>query len=335
MVSHRYIPLDAPAEWKEALTGIQHGPAHTWEHCYAMHLTTGLKTYLYIFEKDSVRIVCPITERAFDRYVDITKPFGFGGFVGNVDCHEFPHYWKDFAGQRGYICGYLGINPLFENSTYFEPGDVYPYNSIYYLDLTLSSDQLFANLHTNRKRQLRNWDETLSGLVLDKPAVRDFFINNYFNFIRTKKAPDFYDFSDDTLSFLTSLDNALVIGAPDAKQLEAVSVFFYTPDVGEYFINVSLPEGRHHAVPLLWYGVNYLKSLHIPRLNLGGGSDDDGVGQFKLRFGSKKTPLKSLRQIYNREIYDRLCRQVNADPNDVGSYFPAYRQTYKFDVGGI
>ena len=97
-----------------------------------------------------------------------------------------------------------------------------------YLDLTLSSDQLFANLHTNRKRQLRNWDETLSGLVLDKPAVRDFFINNYSNFIRTKKHQYFYDFSDDTLSFLTSLDNGLVIGAPDAKQLEAVWSFLHS-----------------------------------------------------------------------------------------------------------
>ena len=144
--------------------------------------------------------------------------------------------------------------------------------------------------------------------------------------MRGKNAPPFYYFSGETLSFLTSLDNVLIVGAPDATKLESVSVFFYTSDVGEYFINVSLPEGRRHAVALLWYGVNYLKSLQIPLLNLGGSTQaNDGMAQFKERFGTRKIPLKSLKQIYKPDSDERLCRQVGADPNDMTGYFPAYR----------
>ena len=178
----------------------------------------------------------------------------------------------------------------------------------------------------NRKRQLRNWSDVVPSIVLDKRAVTDFLLSNYLDFMRAKNAPSFYYFSRETLAFLASLDNVLLVGAPDAASLESVSVFFYTPSGGEYFINISLPEGRHHAVALLWYGVNYLKSLDVPLLNLGGSSkENDGMAQFKERFGSKKIPLKSLKQVYAPDSYERICRQVGADPHDMTGYFPTYR----------
>jgi hypothetical protein len=326
MVRHQLIPLDAPDEWRNALVGITHGFANTWEHCYAMHLTTGLKTYLYCYEEDSVRITCPIVEREFGGSIDIAKPFGFSGFAGNSACPDFAQHWREFARQRGYVCGYLGLDPLFGDSTYFEPTDAYQHNGLYILDLTPRYDELFANLHMNRKRQLRNWSDVVPSIVLDKRAVTDFFLSNYLDFMRAKNAPSFYYFSRETLAFLASLDNVLLVGAPDAASLESVSVFFYTPSGGEYFINISLPEGRHHAVTLLWYGANYLKSLDVPLLNLGGSSkENDGMAQFKERFGSKKIPLKSLKQVYAPDSYERICRQVGADPHDMTGYFPAYR----------
>lgn len=327
MVRQDCIPLDAPANWKEALEGIKHDFAHTWENCYAMQLTTGLKTYLYRFETENIRIVCPISERTFHQHADIVSPYGFSGFAGNADYAGFPHYWKQFVKERGYICGYIGLNPIFENSSYFEPDEVYQHNAIYVLDLTLSRDELFANLSTNRKRQLKNWDETLSSVVIEKPTVTDFFLTNYFAFFRGKNASPVYSFSRDTLSFLVGLDNVLIVGIQRARRVEAVSVFAYTSHVGEYLFNVSLPEGQHHSVALLWYAVNYLKSLQIPWLNLGGGVRmNDGIAQFKERFGGKKLPLKCLKQVYEPEMYRTLCQVVAADPNDRNGYFPVYRR---------
>src|SRR5918997_1595592 len=134
MVKQKCISLDSPSEWREALIGIEHAFAHTWESCYAMQLTTSLDTYLYCFEADDVRIVCPISERSFEGYIDIVTPYGFSGFVGNENCSEFSHYWTDFVEQRDCICGYIGLNPIFENSTYFDPTEVYRYNEVYVLD---------------------------------------------------------------------------------------------------------------------------------------------------------------------------------------------------------
>ena len=35
------VGLGEPDRWREALSGIPHGFAHTWESCHAHRLTTG------------------------------------------------------------------------------------------------------------------------------------------------------------------------------------------------------------------------------------------------------------------------------------------------------
>jgi len=318
------IPLDSAAAWKKALGGISHTFGHTWENCYAMHLTTGLATYLYCFESDDVRIVCPIAEREMDGYVDIVKPFGFSGFVGNGDSPELRHSWEEFARQRNYVCGYLGLNPIFDYSCHFKTEDVHRYDTVHILDLNLSIEELWTNMSTNRKRQLRDWDAIAENLEVGTPELRQFFLATYREFFSSKGAEQVYQFSEETLSYLFGLENVFLVGARISGKVEAVSVFAYTADAGDYLFNVSLPGGKDHTAALIWYGVNYLKSRNIPVLNLGGGGG--GVGESKRRYGGSELPLQCIKQIYDRQTYRELCSHVQADPENVNGYFPAYRK---------
>jgi len=324
-IQQQFISLDCPSEWKQALTGIRHSFGHTWENCYAMYLTTGMQTYLYCFEAEGVRIVCPVAEREHGGAVDIVKPFGFSGFTGTGSFPGFHDHWKEFAKQRGYVCGYLGINPLFHCSSYSGQEDVFHYDAIHLLDLTLDQEELWANLSTNRKRQLKDWSRISADFIFDKLALIDFFHAQHQKFFSSKGAERFYSFSDDTLSFLFNLDNVLMVGAGGPGGVEAVSVFAYTDDVGEYLFNISLPSGKEHSSFLIWYGVNHLKELGIPLLNLGGGQG--GVGEFKRYFGGKELPLCCSKQVYDPQRYRQLCQSVDADPDDLSGYFPAYRKT--------
>lgn len=327
MVRHSCIPLESPKDWQDALVGMKHAFGHTWESCYAMHLTTGLKTYLYRGEFAKGVLVCPLAERVFDGHVDIVTPYGFSGFVGNGDCPEFSSHWRQFAKEQGYVCGYIGLNPLFVNDAHFDPHELHVYNSIYVLDLTLPEHELFANLSLNRKRQIRSGQTCSRDPIFDRAATRAFFLAHCAAFFRVKRASTAYDFSADTLSFLFGLDNLLAIGAQGPRGLEAVSVFTYTEYAAEYLFNISLPDGRHHAAHLLWCGVKHLKSLDIPLLNLGGGvHENDSVTEFKRRFGAKKLPLSCLKQVYDPATYECLCRQMREDPKDMTGYFPPYRR---------
>lgn len=323
MVKQHCVPLESSSEWKEALSGIKHSFGHTWENCHAMHLTTGLDTYLYCFESDDVQIVCPIAEREFGGHIDIVKPFGFSGFVGNGEVPDFKYHWKDFARQRNYVCGYLGLNPMFDYSSHFDQEEVYHYDNVYVLDLTLTADELWSNLSSNRKRQLKDWDKILPDLIVVKPKLTEFFLANYVEFFRRKGADEFYLFSPKTLSFLFSHDEILMVGAQNSGRIEAVSVFAYTADVGEYLFNVSLPDCKDHTAALLWYGISHMKSLQVPLFNLGGGRG--GIAESKRRYGGMNLPLKCIKEVYDPDTYGKLCRRTNIDPNSETGYFPAYR----------
>jgi hypothetical protein len=326
MVVERCISLDNPSEWKDALKGIKHVFAHTWENCYAMYLTTGLPTYLYSIDIEESQIVCPISERSFENYTDIFTPYGFSGFISNKPCREFPRYWNEFVERKKYVCGYIQISPIFEDNSLFYSNDVYHYNNVYSLDLTLTFDELFRNLSNNRKRHLRHWNEISTKITYDKSILFDFFLNRYHNFMQSQNASSTYNFSRDTLSFLANLENVLMVGVQNSGKVEAVSLFGYSPIVGDYLFNISLPEGKGHTTALLWAGAIQLQSKGVQVLNLGGGVQvDDKIAEYKRRFGSKQLPLKCLKQVYNRKIYEQLCQHINVDPGKSG-YFPAYQK---------
>ena len=306
------------------MQGIKHAFAHTWENCYAMRLTTGFTSYLYCFETANVRIICPIAEREFEGHVDIVTPYGFSGFVGNGPCPQFPLYWSEFVKERGYVCGYIALNPIFEKDAYFNLNKAYRSNTLYFLDLTLSINKLFSNLHKNRRRKLKDFDKTV--FISDRNALTNFLVGNYPAFLRRVQAPRAAYFTRETLISLCSLDNVVVVGAGTVEKIEAVYIFAHTRYAADCLFNVATPEGRHYATLLLWWGVNYLKSKHIALLNLGGGvRENDSIARSKEFFGPIKLPFRALKQVYQPKIYEELCRRRGADPADKTGYFPGYR----------
>ena len=131
--TQRLISLDSPREWKRALEGIAHAFAHTWEYCYAMRLTTGYPTFLYCFEANGTRIVCPITERPCGTHVEAVTPLGVSGFCGTGDFSEFPSQWEEFVRSRGYVTAYITLNPLFNRPSFADPAQTHEHNTLYFL----------------------------------------------------------------------------------------------------------------------------------------------------------------------------------------------------------
>jgi hypothetical protein len=161
-------------------------------------------------------------------------------------------------------------------------------------------------------------------IVWHTERLAEFFLASYAEFVRRVGAAPVYHFSPETLTFLCSVENLFLVGAEVEGRLEAVAVFGYTPNLGDYLFAVALPQGRHHSARLLWCGVERLRSLGIPLLNLGGGArPNDGIAEFKRRFGARELPLFGLRQIYRAEAFDALCRAAGVGSN-VNGYFPPY-----------
>lgn len=324
---HKCIPLEYPGEWKDAQKDISHSFYHTWENCHAMNLTTGYKTYLYVFEKENVKIICPVAEREYDGYIDITTPYGFSGFTGNKDFPDFINYWTEFAVKKKYICGYISMNPFTSSESYFNKKDSYISTNLYFIDLSKSLTDIYENLDANRRKQIKDFKKAEAGFIYDRDRLIKFFKNNYYGFLKRINASSANYFSAETLEFICSLENVYMVGAGSRDYIEAVYIFAYTEYEGISMFNVATPEGRRHSPLLLWSGLKFFRSKKIPVMNLGGGiKEDDSVALSKERFGAYKLPFINLRQIYDADIYDRLCRETGTDSINRSGYFPAYRK---------
>lgn len=325
-MSHECIPLSEEARWREALRGIPHDFGHTWECAHALSLTAGPPTFLYNYRDGDVRIVAPLCERVYDGYLDVVTPPGFSGFVGSTPFPGFPQRWAEFAAERGYIAGYIGLNPVLYEPSYAPPDQVHEHNGIYMLDLSLSPDELRARMDRNRRRQLRDWAATSDTLFYGRELLAAFLTHAYPAFLHAIGASTAYDRSRETLEYLCGLDDVFAVGTRDATGVTSAYIFAFTETVATCLINVAHPEARPYATALLWRGVEFLQERGVPVLNMGGGTrENDAVAQAKQRFGGTRVPLRSLRQIYRPDVYARLCEQAAVDPHDVSGYFPAYR----------
>ncbi|UOG77602.1 hypothetical protein MTX78_24620 (plasmid) [Hymenobacter tibetensis] len=325
VVRQELIPLSEAAKWQAALQNIPHAFGHTWENCYAMHLTTGYPTYLYLLQSGDTKVVCPLAERVYRGFKDIVTPYGFSGFVSNTDFPDFQNYWLRFAAQAGYVCGYIGLNSVLLSEININLTEVVISNRLYVLDLRLPIQELYQNLNKGRKRQLKKFEERKQMYTLEKKGLKEFFLAQYHDFFSARGAASTYNFSIPTLSYLIDLNEIILIGHSENGEIKAVSIFAYTAHMGEYLFNVSLPGYENQAASLLWYGALLLKEKHVPYFNLGGGvKPGDSIASFKQRFGPLDVPLTCLKQVYQEAPYTALCEQAQVDPADKQSFFPPY-----------
>lgn len=323
---HELIPLDCRADWEGALRDIPHAFGHTWGSCRAMHLTTGMETFLYRFTAGETRIVCPLAERLFRGHTDVVTPYGFSGFVGSGVLAGFPTLWKEFARSRGWVCGYIGLNPILQRAADYDAADVCEHNEVYVLNLARDERELLAALSANRRRQLRDWERSGAQVITDPSPLAEFWLREQGGFLRSRTASPVYRFSRETWLSLFDSPNVLLFGAAAGDSLVVVALFAFTPAIGEYLFSISTGDGARLSTPLLWHGALALRARGVRFLNLGGGiRPGDGVARFKQRFGAQALPLRSVREVYDRRIFEDLCRASNSDPEDRSGMFPPYR----------
>jgi hypothetical protein len=321
------IPLEARSDWERALEGTPHAFAHTWTSCKAMSLTTRWPTFLYVWQDGPSRVVCAIAERGDGNEVDVVTPYGFGGFVGHRSGPALLEDWSRFALERGYVCGYLGLNPVLTPSVCRTAPDYREHNDVYVLELGRGLEALHSGLSSNRRRQLRAVESGTAHISHDRDRLAAFFLAEIDEFLRSSGASSTYEFNAATWRTLLGLDDVLLVGAEGADgDLVAACVFAHTPYCAEYLFGVSRSDGRKYSASLIWAGAALLAEKGVPRMNLGGGARRaDGIAEFKRRFGGVRLPLGALTQVYRPAEYAALCSAVGRDPADRTGFFPAYR----------
>jgi hypothetical protein len=113
-------------------------------------------------------------------------------------------------------------------------------------------------------------------------------------------------------------------GAKVGETIEAIHFGYVAGKNAEWHIAATSERGRGLGSWLIWNAVMQMQQMGFHTLNIGGGARaGDGFYQVKQRFNVAPTPLRSVRQIYDRQRYDELCERAGVLAGD--AWFPAYR----------
>ena len=319
------IPLSDKYAWEDCLYGTPHSFSHTWLSNYAMHLSTGYITYLYHYTEGNEHVICPLAEREFNGYKDIVTPYGFSGFTAGSASPEFYSLWKAFMKEQGYICAYINQDPFQEFPQLPEQERSDNPHYLYAIELYKGELEAFNNLSQNRKRQLKNFEQVKAEIVTDKKVLAEFFLSNYHESMLSSNASPVYMFSAKTLENIIASENTSLFGYMKDSTVLAVSVFAEGTWNADYLFNVSLSDGKAFGSHLIWQAVVHYIEKGKRLLNLGGGvKPGDNLEEFKMRFGGIRKPLRPMREIFNADIYNKLCVEAGVEVEN-SNYFPAYR----------
>jgi hypothetical protein len=319
------IPLGNVSEWNESLIDIPHSFTHTHEYCEAIYITKNQNTFLFVYENEGIKIVCPLTERSFSGYVDITKTNGISGFTGNGFHRDFYDAWEDFIFKKNYVTGYLSLYPLFSDTSIFPVSDQYHNINMFLLDISVSLESMLTRMSRNRKREFRKWQEISDTLVIEKKQLFNFYKDHYKTFLESKNASKHYYFSPATLRYLFKSDNVFGVGITRNHRMVAAIIFARSPYAGDALMYCALPGENHDASLMYWDGIIKLKKAGIPVFNFGG-AINNGLINFKKRFGTIQKPLIAVKQIYNIDMYRKLCKESKINPDNLSGYFPPYHK---------
>ncbi|WP_141653081.1 hypothetical protein [Phenylobacterium immobile] len=321
----KLIPLSDDAGWHAALHGLRYGFGHTLGACRALALSSGSPTFLYVFESNDAKLICPLSERSFAGARDICTPFGFSGFAGRGELSGFPQHWRDYARRAGWVCGYIGQHPLYAPSNLEWGAELFAQNELFFLDLKQSEEALYGRLSRSRRRQIAAWSAPNRSVVADRSAAIAFFTDTVDGFFAAKGAAGAYFFSPETWRALFELESVMVLGAQVDGRIVAATVFVYSPFGAEALFNVSVADGRDAATAIMWSAALALQRLGVASLNMGGGvRPGDPVAEAKRQFGAEVRPLNALKQIYDRDAF--LDLSPGWIDRDMAGYFPPYHK---------
>ena len=203
--------------------------------------------------------------------------------------------------------------------------NVFPNNSIYaprgnlIIDLELSEEELFTNVHSKHRNSIRRAEK--NGVVISNDcsdeAVNKYALMERETYGRSKQygsGTRYYQKIADTFS-----DYADFVFAYKDFEPQAAGVFFYNTVMGYYMHGASINHPEPGAANLLlWSELMKLKAEGVKKFNFVGyglyveeGSKYEGIQRFKERFGGQLVKCFNFRYVSNEvlfSLYKCICQ---------------------------
>jgi hypothetical protein len=302
----------------DQIQAISSVPSHGWSFASAL-VPTGIEPRLALLRDGQSTLVMPFFERQWKGTIDICTLQSVSGACVTGAAPRLLSAWREHARCCGWIAGFIQVRPGDDLAGVAEASDG---NAVFMLDL--GGADLLAGASTIIRRKVRRNDVQGLTVTFDRVSLARDLCEIYPDAMRRTGATAAYRLPPESLRRIAQSPDHLVLGAVRDGTLLGVMVFLVCGERAEYHINASIAKGRDASAWLIWQALRALKERGVRQLNLGGGAKPgDGLYDFKAKFGGTAMSLRYVKQIYDAEAYDRLCREEETSSEE--SWFPAYR----------
>jgi len=260
---------------------------------------------LYVWDETGI-LFCRIRERLFFKVAILdTEPFSFSEeYNGKMFVNEAMQALKD-----------SGVKWTFTNTTarfqqYPFHGAVVP-SGDYIIDLTLSEEDLWSNVHSKHRNSIRRGEKDGLELLIGGTELLNEYVplsNETYN--RSNIQDGGYDYYK---GLIDALDNcSIIMLAKNQEGCQAGGLFYYNREMAYYVHGASIRRPSPGATNyLLWRSILFFKEKGVKKFSFVGyhfnpdpDSKLEGIQRFKERFGGPLEPCYNFRFVQNSFVYN-------------------------------
>ena len=255
-------------------------------------------------------------------YYDLITPYGYSGYYYEKEdtFNEFINIFRKEARNRNYITEvvrqnpYIGIN--IENYDIITTKTIYGilidnYNDYYNNVLNVKKRNMYTKaLKNNLKFEIMNYSKNI---------LKNNFIKLYNENMKSVKASKYYFFNEKYFNAIEKINNFYLAIVKNINNfIIGTSIIYIYNNKIHYHLSCNDKSMNCITDFLL---ISILKNIGLNKLFiLGGGlKDGDGLSKFKKKLSNKEFKYTIYKNILNKEIYDKLSKDVE------NSFFPCYK----------
>lgn len=265
------------------------------------------------------------------RYYDLSSPYGYGGFIGNVsDWDALEIEWNQYCREQGYICEFVRFGLFSEYWKNFS-GEVVSVTHNVVRDLEMPLDEMWMDFKQKvRKNVKRALQYNLEILADPDGKYLEEFLKIYDHTMDRNDAKEEYYFSNRFFDIINTMkDNHIYFHVlHDGKIISTELVLYGTENCYSYLGGTYREYYDMRPNDFLKYEIiKWAKEKKLKRFVLGGGyGSDDGIFEYKKNLAPNGiVDFWVGKKIFDKGKYEELCKMRGEDIALTG-FFPAYRE---------
>lgn len=264
------------------------------------------------------------------KYFDITAPYGYGGFWGNIsDWDKLNQTYTEYCLEKHYICEFVRFELFTKYHDYYD-GEVETrtHNVVRFLEMPI--DEMWMDFKQKVRKNVKKANTyNLECIIENTDEHLDDFLRIYYSTMDRSNAEGAYYFSKQFYEDLNEMkDNVMYfhvvykgkIISTELVIYGAENCYSYLGGTDKEFFDVRPNDYLKYEI------IKWAKGKGLKNFVLGGGyGADDGIYQYKLCLAPHgQYDFYIGRKIFDMNLYDKLVALRGEDELNE-KYFPLYR----------